>query len=165
MVASCTLAQQLTKALCVFLEAPRIRIRVRNQPLADREAMNSDSTPSQSAKMFAQAAWPPAFRSAPSAWSILIIDAWSDSGLSGRCLLAPMGGSPERYAARLFCSEAAQSEPVLVAVGISKACHEVLISVPGKKRRRRLAALTRRLAGLSAPRFKEGFQQGGGFVF
>lgn len=35
----------------------------------------------------------------------------------------------------------AQNEPVLVAIDISKARHEVLISVPGKKRRRRLTVL------------------------
>ncbi|MEM9581683.1 MAG: IS110 family transposase [Pseudomonadota bacterium] len=35
----------------------------------------------------------------------------------------------------------AQSEPVLVAIDIAKARHEVLISVPGKKRRRRLTVL------------------------
>lgn len=35
----------------------------------------------------------------------------------------------------------AQSEPVLVAIDISKARHEVLIAVPGKKRRRRLTIL------------------------
>ena len=31
----------------------------------------------------------------------------------------------------------AQTAPVLVAIDISKARHEVLIAVPGKKRRRR----------------------------
>jgi hypothetical protein len=35
----------------------------------------------------------------------------------------------------------AQSEPVLVANDISKARHEVLIALPGKKRRRRLTVL------------------------
>ena len=35
----------------------------------------------------------------------------------------------------------AQTTPVLVAVDIAKARHEVLISVPGKKRRRRLTIL------------------------
>ncbi len=35
----------------------------------------------------------------------------------------------------------AQSEPVLVAIDISKARHEVLIAIPGKKRRRRLTVL------------------------
>jgi len=35
----------------------------------------------------------------------------------------------------------AQAEPVLVAIDISKARHEVLIAVPGKKRRRRLTVL------------------------
>ncbi len=35
----------------------------------------------------------------------------------------------------------AQSEPVLVAIDISKARHEVLVAVPGKKRRRRLTVL------------------------
>jgi transposase len=35
----------------------------------------------------------------------------------------------------------AQSEPVLVAIDISKDRHEVLIAVPGKKRRRRLTVL------------------------
>jgi len=35
----------------------------------------------------------------------------------------------------------AQAEPVLVAIDIAKARHEVLISVPGKKRRRRLTVL------------------------
>jgi transposase len=35
----------------------------------------------------------------------------------------------------------AQSEPVLVAIDISKARHEVLIAVPGKARRRRLTVL------------------------
>ena len=34
-----------------------------------------------------------------------------------------------------------QSEPVLVAIDIAKARHEVLIAVPGKKRRRRLTVL------------------------
>ncbi|WP_289034211.1 IS110 family transposase [uncultured Roseibium sp.] len=34
-----------------------------------------------------------------------------------------------------------QTEPVLVAIDISKARHEVLISVPGKKRRRRVTVL------------------------
>ena len=36
-----------------------------------------------------------------------------------------------------------QTEPVLVAIDISKARHEVLIAVPGKKRRRRLTVLNR----------------------
>lgn len=35
----------------------------------------------------------------------------------------------------------AQTEPVLVAVDIAKARHEVLIADPGKKRRRRLTVL------------------------
>ena len=35
----------------------------------------------------------------------------------------------------------AQNTPVLVAVDIAKARHEVLIAVPGKKRRRRLTVL------------------------
>ncbi len=35
----------------------------------------------------------------------------------------------------------AQAEPVLVAIDIAKARHEVLISVPGRKRRRRLTVL------------------------
>lgn len=35
----------------------------------------------------------------------------------------------------------AQLEPVLVAIDISKTRHEVLISIPGKKRRRRLTVL------------------------
>ena len=35
----------------------------------------------------------------------------------------------------------AQAEPVLVAIDISKARHEVLIAVPGKNRRRRLTVL------------------------
>ena len=35
----------------------------------------------------------------------------------------------------------AQTEPVLVAIDISKARHEVLIAVPGKKRRRRMTVL------------------------
>jgi hypothetical protein len=35
----------------------------------------------------------------------------------------------------------AQTEPVLVAIDISKAQHEVLIAAPGKKRRRRLTVL------------------------
>ena len=35
----------------------------------------------------------------------------------------------------------AQSEPVLVAIDIAKARHEVLIAVPGRKRRRRLTVL------------------------
>lgn len=35
----------------------------------------------------------------------------------------------------------AQTEPVLVAIDISKARHEVLIAVPDKKRRRRLTVL------------------------
>jgi len=35
----------------------------------------------------------------------------------------------------------AQTEPVLVAIDISKARHKVLISVPGKKRRRRMTVL------------------------
>jgi hypothetical protein len=37
----------------------------------------------------------------------------------------------------------AQSEPVLVAIDISKARHEVLIAVSGKKRRRRPCAAIR----------------------
>ena len=35
----------------------------------------------------------------------------------------------------------AQAEPILVAIGIAKARHEVLLSIPGKKRRRRLTIL------------------------
>lgn len=35
----------------------------------------------------------------------------------------------------------AQAEPVLVAIDIAKARHEVLIAVPGRKRRRRLTVL------------------------
>ena len=35
----------------------------------------------------------------------------------------------------------AQNTPVLVAIDIAKARHEVLIAVPGKKRRRRLTVL------------------------
>jgi hypothetical protein len=35
----------------------------------------------------------------------------------------------------------AHSEPVLVAIDIAKARHEVLIAVPGKRRRRRLTVL------------------------
>ena len=35
----------------------------------------------------------------------------------------------------------AQAEPVLVAIDIAKARHEVLIAVPGRKRRRRLTML------------------------
>ena len=35
-----------------------------------------------------------------------------------------------------------QTESVLVAIDISKARHEVLIAVPGKKRRRRLTVLS-----------------------
>ena len=35
----------------------------------------------------------------------------------------------------------AQTTPVLVAIDIAKARHEVLIAVPGKKRRRRLTIL------------------------
>ena len=35
----------------------------------------------------------------------------------------------------------AQGEPVLVAIDIAKARHEVLIAVPGRKRRRRLTVL------------------------
>ena len=35
----------------------------------------------------------------------------------------------------------AQTEPVLVAVDIARARHEVLIAVPGKTRRRRLTVL------------------------
>ncbi|MGR3609902.1 MAG: IS110 family transposase, partial [Sulfitobacter sp.] len=38
----------------------------------------------------------------------------------------------------------AQTEPVLVAIDISKARHEVLISVPGRRRRRRLTVLNQR---------------------
>jgi hypothetical protein len=34
-----------------------------------------------------------------------------------------------------------QNTPVLVAIDIAKARHEVLIAVPGKKRRRRLTVL------------------------
>lgn len=34
-----------------------------------------------------------------------------------------------------------RTKPVLVAIDISKARHEVLIAVPGKKRRRRLTVL------------------------
>ncbi len=37
-----------------------------------------------------------------------------------------------------------QTEPVLVAIDISKARHEVLIAVPGKKRRRRVTVLNQR---------------------
>ena len=37
----------------------------------------------------------------------------------------------------------AQSEPALVAIDISKARHEVLTAVPGKKRRRRLTVLNK----------------------
>lgn len=37
----------------------------------------------------------------------------------------------------------AQAEPVLVAIDITKARHEVLISVPRKMRRRRLTVLNR----------------------
>ena len=49
----------------------------------------------------------------------------------------------------------AQAEPVLVAIDIAKARHEVLIAVPGRKRRRRLTVLnqledfTRLIATLS----------------
>ena len=35
----------------------------------------------------------------------------------------------------------AQAEPVLVAIDIAKARHEVLIAIPGRKRRRRLTVL------------------------
>ncbi|MCC1495181.1 transposase, partial [Cognatishimia sp. F0-27] len=35
----------------------------------------------------------------------------------------------------------AQAEPVLVAIDIAKARHEVLIAVPGRERRRRLTVL------------------------
>ena len=35
----------------------------------------------------------------------------------------------------------AQAEPVLVAIDIAKTRHEVLIAVPGKRRRRRLTVL------------------------
>ena len=35
----------------------------------------------------------------------------------------------------------AQAEPILVAIDIAKARHEVLIAAPGKKRRRRLTVL------------------------
>lgn len=38
----------------------------------------------------------------------------------------------------------AQTEPVLVAIDISKIRHEVLISIPRKRRRRRLSVLNRR---------------------
>ena len=38
-------------------------------------------------------------------------------------------------------STIAQTEPVLVAIDIAKARHEVLIAVPGRKRRRRLTVL------------------------
>ena len=37
----------------------------------------------------------------------------------------------------------AQNAPVLVAIDIAKARHEVLIAVPGKKRHRRLTALNK----------------------
>ncbi len=35
----------------------------------------------------------------------------------------------------------AQNAPILVAIDIAKARHEVLIAIPGKKRRRRLTVL------------------------
>jgi hypothetical protein len=35
----------------------------------------------------------------------------------------------------------AQNATILVAIDIAKACHEVLIAIPGKKRRRRLTVL------------------------
>ncbi|QFT29570.1 hypothetical protein FIV00_03680 [Labrenzia sp. THAF82] len=35
----------------------------------------------------------------------------------------------------------AQTEPVLVAIDIAKSRHEVLLSIPGRKRRRRLTVL------------------------
>jgi len=35
----------------------------------------------------------------------------------------------------------AQNPPILVAIDIAKARHEVLIAIPGKKRRRRLTVL------------------------
>ena len=41
----------------------------------------------------------------------------------------------------------AQTEPVLVAIDISKARHEVLIASPDKKRRRRLRKLKHPAAG------------------
>lgn len=44
----------------------------------------------------------------------------------------------------------AQNSPVLVAIDIAKARHEVLIAVPGKKRRRRLTVLNS-LADWSSP--------------
>ena len=44
----------------------------------------------------------------------------------------------------------AQNAPVLVAIDIAKARHEVLIAVPGKKRRRRLTVLNS-LADWSSP--------------
>ena len=37
----------------------------------------------------------------------------------------------------------AQPETILVAIDIAKSRHEVLISIPGKKRRRRLTVLNR----------------------
>ena len=37
----------------------------------------------------------------------------------------------------------AQTEPVLVAMDIAKSRHEVLIAIPGRKRRRRLTVLNR----------------------
>ena len=37
----------------------------------------------------------------------------------------------------------AQTAPILVAIDIAKARHEVLITIPGKKRRRRLTVLNR----------------------
>lgn len=37
----------------------------------------------------------------------------------------------------------AQGEPILMAIDIAKARHEVLIAVPGKKRRRRLTVLNK----------------------
>ena len=37
----------------------------------------------------------------------------------------------------------AQNAPVLVALDIAKARHDVLIAVPGKKRRRRLTVLNK----------------------
>ena len=38
----------------------------------------------------------------------------------------------------------AQNAPILVAIDIAKARHEVLIAIPGKKRRRRLTILNLR---------------------
>ena len=49
----------------------------------------------------------------------------------------------------------AQVEPVLVAIDIAKARHEVLIAVPGRRRRRRLTVLNQ-LAEELCPKVGDG---------